>query len=109
MSVTMAEKYSSFRRTLLVCLSCMFITFILYIYVQPFTGSSPYGTSMPVLQQAEEVPHARGLYRTSQHVDELNDNTYKVVLNSKSPTVVLYYASWCGHCRYLYGCVINRS
>eukprot|EP00598_Pedospumella_elongata_P006709 CAMPEP_0184983830 /NCGR_PEP_ID=MMETSP1098-20130426/12932_1 /TAXON_ID=89044 /ORGANISM="Spumella elongata, Strain CCAP 955/1" /LENGTH=358 /DNA_ID=CAMNT_0027507715 /DNA_START=120 /DNA_END=1193 /DNA_ORIENTATION=- len=42
---------------------------------------------------------SKGLYAKSRLIDELNEHTYKFVKDGKAPSLILYYASWCGHCR----------
>ena len=97
---SMVEKYSKFRWTMLICMSFMVVTIFLYAFMQPSSKEgTPYGSNVPVAVKTEETPHARGLYISSSVIDELNEKTYQVVLRGMSPTVVLYYASWCGHCR----------
>lgn len=91
-----------FKVTIYVCVSCLFISCLFYFSIQPFQSiPDSYGTKMPIhvktLESNEVV--RKGLYARSKLVDELNEHTYKFVKDGKVPSVILYYASWCGHCR----------
>jgi thiol-disulfide isomerase/thioredoxin len=74
--------------------------FLIYVWILPSSTGTAYGTKVPLsLEQIAEAAHSSGLYKGSAFVDELNKNTYEVIQRAKSPTAILYYASWCGHCR----------
>ena len=105
MIISMVEKYSKFRWTSVICIVCFMVTFSLYLLMQTSTkDKAPYGTTISHLQPVE-IPKSNGLYTNSDYIDELNDYTLTLVQRSKAPTVILYYASWCGHCRWeLYFC-----
>lgn len=92
-----------FRGTLFLCVSCVFLSLLFYISFQPsYPSQDSYGTKMPIpatLPNDREITSS-GLYTKSEYIDELNTYTFKMVKEGKAPTMLLYYASWCGHCRY---------
>lgn len=99
------ERSCVYRATIYVCILCVFLSCLFYFTIQPLPSTTDsYGTKMPIpakpLDSYESV--SKGLYAKSRLIDELNEHTYKVVKDGKAPSLILYYASWCGHCRYVW-------
>jgi len=96
------ERSCAFRAAIYVCLSCFFISCLFYFSIQPQqTSLDSYGTKMPIPVKPQDSYESvsKGLYAKSKLIDELNEHTYKFVKDGKAPSLILYYASWCGHCR----------
>lgn len=97
------EKSVVFRIILYVCAACVIVSFLFYTTMPLQTAPDNYGTKMPMLAlvpDSKEVVSS-GLYTKSKLIDELNTHTFKFVREGKAPALILYYASWCGHCRFV--------
>lgn len=70
---------------------------ILYELYQPQQESSSVSTSTSSMPS----PHRKGFYGESKNVFEIlsQEEYHKAVSSSHTPTAIVYYASWCGHCR----------
>ena len=97
------ERSVIFRIVLYVCAACVIVSFLFYTSMPLQTAPDSYGTEMPIpslVPDSKEVASS-GLYTKSKLIDELNAHTYKFVKEGKAPSLILYYASWCGHCRFV--------
>lgn len=96
---SMVDMYTIFRLMVAICFACLVVSYFLYLSLQPFYPQQ--STTSAAVVVNKETPHNSGLYSSSKSVDELNPHTYKIMAEGKNPSIILYYASWCGHCRYV--------
>lgn len=94
----MPDMYTMFRLMVAVCFACVVMSLFLYLSLQPYYSGEIGGPGPAVA--SKEAPSSKGLYFNSKSVDELNPYTYSIISEGKNPSIILYYASWCGHCRY---------
>jgi thiol-disulfide isomerase/thioredoxin len=94
------EKYTWFRCLIGVCISCIFVSLTMYASLQSLFMVSP-GTndSSSLVNGIFKSSTGHGLYGSSAYVMELNAHSYDLVSKGSVPAIILYYASWCGHCK----------